>query len=238
MPHDLFGASLVRPSSVRSRRSSVVFVSILAHAAVLAAVVITPLIATDVLPVPQRAIEYFMAPAVMPVVPEPPRAPSPSAARAVTPDTAPSAPTEAPKGITPETGLETRTATVVSTDVPVAGAIVGIGSADIGRIEAPPPPPPMAPIHLHTGIRPPRKLVDVAPAYPAIARAAHVEGVVIIEATIDVRGNVEAARVLRPQPLLDQAALDAVRQWKFTPTLLSGVPVPVIMTVTVRFKLQ
>ena len=51
-------------------------------------------------------------------------------------------------------------------------------------------------------------------------------------------GKIQAARVLRSIPLLDQAALDAVKQWEFTPTLLNGVPVPVIMTVTVNFKLS
>ena len=59
----------------------------------------------------------------------------------------------------------------------------------------------------------------------------------IIETIIDTRGDVESASVLRSIPLLDQAALDAVRQWKFTPTTLNGVPVPVVMTVTVNFKL-
>jgi protein TonB len=71
-----------------------------------------------------------------------------------------------------------------------------------------------------------------------IAPAAGVLGVVIIDATIGQDGKVKDARVLRSIPLLDQAALDAVRQWEFTPTLLNGVPVPVIMTVTVNFTLQ
>jgi len=65
-----------------------------------------------------------------------------------------------------------------------------------------------------------------------------VSGVVIIEATIGANGRVTDAKVLRSIPLLDQAALDAVKQWVFTPTLLNGVPVPVIMTVTVNFTLQ
>jgi protein TonB len=65
-----------------------------------------------------------------------------------------------------------------------------------------------------------------------------VQGVVIIEATIAPNGRVQAAKVLRSIPMLDAAALDAVRQWQFTPTLLNGEPVPVIMTVTVNFTLQ
>ena len=76
------------------------------------------------------------------------------------------------------------------------------------------------------------------PQYPAIAQSARVQGIVIIEATIGPNGKVHDAKVLRSIPLLDNAALDAVRQWVFTPTLLNGVPVPVIMTVTVQFTLQ
>jgi protein TonB len=86
-------------------------------------------------------------------------------------------------------------------------------------------------------IKPPTKTKDVKPVYPPIAQSARVQGVVIIEATIGANGRVQDARVLRSIPLLDQAALDAVRQWEFTPTLLNGVPVPVIMTVTVQFTL-
>ena len=63
------------------------------------------------------------------------------------------------------------------------------------------------------------------------------QGVVIVELVVDVDGNVRNAQVIRSQPLLDQAALDAVRQWRFTPTLLNGVPVEVIMAVTVPFTL-
>jgi protein TonB len=65
-----------------------------------------------------------------------------------------------------------------------------------------------------------------------------VAGIVIVEATISPQGKVTNARVLRGVPLLNDAALDAVRQWEYTPTMLNGVPVPVIMTVTVNFTLQ
>ena len=88
------------------------------------------------------------------------------------------------------------------------------------------------------GIREPRIVSKVPPVYPVEAQAARVEGIVIIEAVIDVNGTVREARVLRSQPLLDAAAVNAVRQWQFTPTLLNGVPVEVIMTVTVNFTLK
>lgn len=87
-------------------------------------------------------------------------------------------------------------------------------------------------------MRPPSKIRDAAPVYPAIAQAARVEGTVIIDAVIDEQGRVQSARVLRSIPLLDEAALTAVREWAYTPTLLNGVPVPVVMTVTVTFRLR
>ena len=103
-----------------------------------------------------------------------------------------------------------------------------------------PPPAPAPPAAYRPGgvIREPRKLVDVAPIYPDIARAAKVEGLVILEATIDERGLVMDARVLRSVPLLDAAALTALKQWRYSPTLLNGTPVRVLMTVTFRFSLD
>jgi protein TonB len=87
-------------------------------------------------------------------------------------------------------------------------------------------------------IKAPRKTRNVQPVYPQIAQSARVQGAVIIEATIDPRGKISDTRVVRSIPLLDQAAVDAVRQWEYEPTMLNGVPVPVIMTVTVNFSLQ
>ena len=79
--------------------------------------------------------------------------------------------------------------------------------------------------------------MNVSPVYPAMARLVHQQGIVIIEATIDEQGNVIDTRILRSIPLLDESAVAAVRQWKFSPTLLNGAPVSIVMTVTVNFKL-
>jgi protein TonB len=89
-----------------------------------------------------------------------------------------------------------------------------------------------------SGIKPPAKIKDVPPVYPIGAVAARVEGMVVVEATINAAGGVSDAKVLRSVPMLDQAALDAVRQWVFSPTLVDGQPVPVIMAVTVTFSLK
>jgi TonB family protein len=97
---------------------------------------------------------------------------------------------------------------------------------------------PEGAVRVGGNIKAPTKIKDVRPVYPLVAMQARVSGMVIVEARIGPDGSVEAARVLRSIPLLDQAALDAVYQWKFTPTLLNGVPTPVIMTVTVNFTIQ
>ena len=95
-----------------------------------------------------------------------------------------------------------------------------------------------APVRVGGTIKPPSRTKNVNPTYPPIAQSARVQGVVIIEATIGANGKVTDAKVLRSIPLLDAAALDAVKQWEYTPTTLNGQPVPVIMTVTVNFTLQ
>jgi TonB family protein len=113
----------------------------------------------------------------------------------------------------------------------------GLPIADVA-LSAPPE------VHVPAFVRPggnikdPRKIVDARPIYPTIAIAARAEGVVTLEAIISRDGDVTDAKVVMSQPLLDRAALDAVKQWKFTPTTLNGVPVEVHMMVRVNFTLH
>jgi protein TonB len=237
MPRDLFG-DVVHPSAgVGSRKWYALPLSVLVHSLVIAAAVIVPLMAADVLPVPP-AMMAFVTPAPPPPPPPPPAPAAAAAARpvmAVNPDVPP---VEAPTGVRPETGLEPEAAAGKGVE---GGLPDGVqGSILHGLPEAPPPPPPAptAPIRISTGIRTPTKLRDVPPVYPPLALSARVDGIVILEAVIGTDGRVTQARVLRSIPLLDQAALEAVRQWVYTPTLLNGVPVPVLMTVTVTFTLR
>ena len=115
---------------------------------------------------------------------------------------------------------------------PRPGGVVG------GVIGGVPAAPPQTPVRVGGNIREPQKTKQVPPRYPAEARAARVQGVVILETLIDKQGRVGDIHVLRSVPGLDEAAMEAVRQWEYTPTLLDGVPVEVIMTVTVNFSLQ
>jgi protein TonB len=116
--------------------------------------------------------------------------------------------------------------------------------ASIGGVEPPPPPPPVAPpverkpFKVGGAIRAPQRIVATAPVYPPVAITARVEGEVQLEALIDEQGRVSSVRVTKSVPLLDAAAVDAVRTWRYTPTLLNGVPVSVLMTVKVTFSLQ
>lgn len=97
-----------------------------------------------------------------------------------------------------------------------------------------------APIRIGGNIRPPRKLVDVRPVYPQAMREAGLEGVVSLSALIGTDGLVHSVRVNGAQvhPDLAKSAAEAVRQWQFSPTLLNGEAVEVLMNVTVGFSLQ
>jgi protein TonB len=116
------------------------------------------------------------------------------------------------------------------------------GGIPWGRPQIPPAPSrrpqEIEPVQVGGEIRAPQKTVHVDPVYPAIAIKGRVQGFVILETIIDASGNVKGLRVLRSVPLLDKAALEAVRQWKYEPTRLNGQPVPIVMTVTVRFVLD
>lgn len=92
-----------------------------------------------------------------------------------------------------------------------------------------------APIRVGGDIKPPHRTHDVNPAYPPEALAARVAGTVVAEIAIGCAGEVASVAVLKGVPMLNDAAVSAIKQWRYTPTLLNGDPVPVIMTVTVSF---
>ncbi|MDH4218084.1 MAG: energy transducer TonB, partial [Candidatus Aminicenantes bacterium] len=106
----------------------------------------------------------------------------------------------------------------------------GVLGGVVGEVEAP--------IRAVGEIKPPKLIKKVEPIYPEIARQARVEGIVIIEATTDIYGRVASVKILRSIPLLDQAAVDAVRQWVYEPMVINGKPRGVIFVVTVTFTLR
>jgi protein TonB len=239
VPREIFGEVVNPAPRLGSQSRYTLPLSIAAHAAIAAVIVIVPLMATDVVPTPRSVVGAFTAGAELPEPPPPPAARAGSAKAPSTPVQASVAPTDPPASITaePET-----TGTVVGDPNGVVGGLPNgtVGSAgllpDVPSIPA--PPAPARPLPVGGRIKEPAKIRHVAPVYPAIAQQARVEGTVVIEAIIGTDGRVKEARVVASKALLDEAALTAVRQWLFTPTLLNGVPVPVIMTVRVQFRLN
>jgi protein TonB len=241
MARDLFRDVAFRPPSVRSRRSPVVVVSIAAHALAVVGVLVATAIAPEILPTPRQALAFYEPARLIDIeLPPPPPSTRPIAAPPDAPTVSPhAAPVVAPASIVPESWAP---ATERAGDGVVSGVESSLGTNIVGVPEALPPAPavttPIDPVRLHSGIKPPEKTVNVPPVYPELARAAQVEGIVILEAVIDASGAVTSARVLRGHPMLDQSALDAVQRWKFTPARLNDEVIPVVMTVTVRFTLR
>jgi len=94
------------------------------------------------------------------------------------------------------------------------------------------------PMRITAEVKQPELVKKVEPPYPEVARRSKIEGVVVLEAVITKTGTVEEVKVLRSlHPVMDQAAVNAVKQWKYKPAILNGKPVKVYFTVTVNFKL-
>jgi len=107
-------------------------------------------------------------------------------------------------------------------------------------IVAPPPPKPVAPaapVRVGGDVREPKAVKVVPPIYPKLALKARIHGKVVLEATLTAEGTVDAIRVVSGHPMLIQAAVDAVKEWRYEPTYLNGEPVPVIFNATVNFEL-
>jgi protein TonB len=225
--------------SPSGRLSGTLPVSVGVHCVALLGFLVWPLTAGITLPQVPPKLPTWVAAMAIPAPPFVRPAPTPVTSTARFSDNA--APTAAPEKINPEIPSSAPSLP----DLPPGDAI---GSTDLGAISggsdrfvAPPPPVPQriaAPVRVSDLVQQPRKIVDARPAYPDLARQAHVEGTVILEAILDRDGRVDNVRVVRSVPLLDAAAVQAVRQWRYTPTVLHGQPVQVLMTITINFQLQ
>jgi protein TonB len=237
-----------RPGMARARWP----VSLLLHAALIVTLVVVPLLRSDALPTPAREMRAFFVAPASPAVPLPPPPPPPgrpaaaphSTARAGRPPIPPAtasfrAPIDLPEPIAvADAGVEVPVGSPAHAQaggVPggVPGGIVG---GVVGGVPA--PPAPIVPVRVGGEIKEPRKVRHVSPIYPEVAVVAHVHGNVILECLVSPQGAVTDVKLVRGIPLLNAAAMDAVRQWAYTPTLKDGVPVPVILTVTVTFQLS
>ncbi len=132
---------------------------------------------------------------------------------------------------------------------PPGGSAVGLGVADLLPKNPPPPPEPprpsivklpapSRPVRVSAGVQEAKRIKFVLPLYPSLARSARISGTVQLVGVIATDGTVQSLQVISGHPLLVNAALEAVRQWRYLPTQLSGQPVQVIAPITVTFTLS
>jgi periplasmic protein TonB len=112
------------------------------------------------------------------------------------------------------------------------GGVLGKGIVPVAPIN------PRKPIRIGGHIRAPKPVFQPAPVYPVIARQARVAGVVVVDAILDEQGNVVEMKIVSGPPLLYQAAMDALKQWRYEPTYLNDTPISVQMIVNVMFQLN
>jgi periplasmic protein TonB len=224
-------------------------ISVATHVAVISIPIVLGLLFTDTINIKQFAQTFLVAP------PPPPPPPPPATAPLVKTLAKPRflsagklfAPTVIPKEIAEikEAPLEEDSLGGVAGGVPggvpggqmggvIGGVLGGIPSAAARPVA---PPTKSAPIRVGGRVRPPKPIVQVKPEYPALARQARIQGQVQIDAVLDEQGNVVEMRIVSGPPLLYQAALDALKKWKYEPTYLNDQPIAVQMIVTITFVL-
>jgi protein TonB len=248
------------PERDRFRKPSIVS-SIVFHGILLLILLIVPVLLHETI-AERRLITMLASPIPPPPAPPPPPAELPASVPARTVGIAESEPaagamvmpTAVPREIArmiDEPMVNPSGAFGVAGGIPggVAGGVLGGVLSDWAKVQPaeplPPPPPPVPPpvvappskpVRVGGDMREPRLLKIVPPIYPKLASQARVAGTVVLEATLMPDGTVQEIRVISGHPLLVQAAIDSVKQWRYEPTMLNGAPVSVILTATVHFR--
>jgi periplasmic protein TonB len=244
MFEDLVESSVVR---TKTNKSWTVMLSAIVQVGILIVFILIPLIYTEALP--KQLLTTFL---VAPAPPPPPPPPAAAVQRIVKPVARliqagkMMAPTVIPKKV------EMIKEEEMPPDVGAVGVVGGVpggiagGSAGgvlggiIGGVGSGPPPPPkpaQARIRVGGNVQAAKMLRQIQPMYPQIAKTAHVQGTVILHAIISKDGSVQELQYVSGPPLLMKSAMDAVRQWRYQPTLLNGEPVEVDTTISVIFTL-
>ena len=255
---DLITGNTERPLRERAPGSKVL--SIVLHVVILTVVIGIPLLTvTETMPEVPSIMAFVAPPPTAPPPPPPPAPasaarPTPAARRATPP--APkkpelAAPIETPAEVKPEATTEAAESTDNAGGGVEGGVAGGIEGGVVGGVTGgvvgglasstpPPPPPPPAPkrpVRVGGQIRTPALVHRVEPIYPDVAAAAHITGLVILEAQVGTDGCVESVTVLRSRHrLLDEAAIDALKQWQYSPLVLNGIATSFVLTVTFTFS--
>ena len=219
------------------KKAGALAASLAAQTFAVGTLLLIPLLYTDRLPFAQLQLPTFLppTPAPEPVKPEPTRHTRPRIWR----------PLMVPTSIPP---LNTRPEIIDDTPAPLGSIDTGVFvpptlGTIISRVIPPPPPPPVTevatskPITVTSDVQAAKLIKKVQPVYPRIAIMARISGTVHLTGIIGRDGLIQQLQVIDGPPLLVQAAVDAVRQWVYRPTLLSNKPVEVIATISVNFTL-
>lgn len=252
----------IEPEKISTtRRITTLVVSVFLHTAVILVLVVLPLIYYNILPQPEILTYLISPPPPPPPLPPPPPPPTRTSAPRQPQEEMISkfiAPTEIPKTIPPPSDEPVVLDTPQIADGVPGGVVGGVPGGVVGGVPSgiagmilspthlppPPPPPPRelpkpaAPLAV-SNLQQQSKLIRlVQPTYPPLARQARIQGVVLLHIVVDEQGNVIRADVVSGHPLLEDAAVAAVKQWKYSPTILNGSPIKVTTTVSVIFTLQ
>ena len=244
---DLVAGSVDRP--FREPHTAATAVSAAVHVAVLGAVGWVVLFSvTDTIPkVPTMMAFVAAAPPPPPPPPPPPAAPAARASQPSKPAPASrpifAAPAAIPVGIHPEPLFDPgdEGGVVGGVEGGIAGGVLGgVLGGMVTEVMPPPPPPPRPAKPLRVGgeLQAPALIHRVEPEYPGVAVSAKVAGIVVLEATVDEAGKVSDVTVLRSIPLLDKAAIKALKQWRYEPLMLNGTAMPFVLTVTLTFSIR
>ncbi len=243
-----------REAGVAAKKSITLIVSLTIHVVLIVSAIILPLLFPDAVSGSIQRLNFLVAP---PSPPAPPPAPPPEATAGRIPrtvvDNAFQAPVEVPReilmGMDEALPLDSLIAGIpggVPGGIPGGvpdGVIDGVIRGAPASMDPLPPPPvparvkPPQPVRVGGRVQRARLIRQVRPRYPVLAVQARIQGTVILEAIISELGSVEDLRVIEGHPLLIRRALEAVRQWRYEPTVLNGVPVRVVTRITVRFNL-
>ncbi len=252
----MFEQSLLDQAQMgRTKKPVTVFFSFLLQCTLIGVMILIPLIYTEALP-KQQLLTFLIAPPPPPPPPPPPAATAPVVVQKIIREF------EDGRLIAPK-NIPKKVAMIEESELPppsASGGVLGgvpggvpggtpggvIGGIISSTPVAPPPPPPPpekkveAPKRIRVGgqVQQARLISQPKPTYPPLAKQARIQGVVRLEAVISKTGTIEELRVVTGHPLLVQAALEAVKQWRYQPTFLNNEPVEVATTIDVNFTLS
>jgi len=236
------------PNPRKTNKPWTIFLSMVFQVGFLSILILIPLIYTEALPRTMMAT-MLTAP---PPPPPPPPPPAPAQIVHVKPQAhlMDAGKLVAPKVIPKDVKIIKEEAEPDMSAVGMAGGVPGgvaggsmggvLGGVIGGMGAAPPPPKPRlsGPLKVGGNVQAARIISKPTPVYPPLARQTRISGTVRLHAIIGKDGTIQSLEVISGHPLLQQAALDAVRQWRYQPTLLNGDPVDVDTTIDVIFSLN